>query len=142
MNKHQIIDCISDAMNAIADNEPGSALLVLYSLQRNLRYDFEKPSMDGDNIGDFKRAMAQAGHPIQDKLPAMRPVNGKKLKSIDVPCTVCGAKPGRLCFQMTRRGPNADPIPDTEVTHFHRARVAKAKQKNAMNQLGEVVVGE
>lgn len=63
-------------------------------------------------------------------IPPMVPVAGKKVKSKDLDCTTCKAKPGTECFEMSSRGPHATPTnvrrEKGSTTHHSRRRAAKA----------------
>lgn len=63
--------------------------------------------------------------PVED-LPPAKPVDGKRLKSIDVPCPTCKAKPGKKCFRLTSRGPHGVPT-DELLPGYHSSRSAKMK---------------
>jgi hypothetical protein len=64
-----------------------------------------------------------------EPLPPMQPIAGRRIKSKDLKCTTCGAKPGTECFEMTNRGPSAEPTntrrADGSTTHMARRRAAK-----------------
>lgn len=63
-------------------------------------------------------------------IPPMQPITGKRIKSKDLKCTTCGAKPGTECFEMSNRGPSATPTTKRRepgsTTHHARRRAAKA----------------
>jgi hypothetical protein len=65
-----------------------------------------------------------------EPLPPMQPIAGRRIKSKDLKCTTCGAKPGTECFEMTNRGPSAEPTNTRRAagstTHLSRRRAAKA----------------
>jgi hypothetical protein len=64
-------------------------------------------------------------------LPPLERVEGKPLKSIDVACPTCKARPGKRCFAMTRRGPGSKPTTALAKTQ-HRTRVEAAKAEESL----------
>jgi hypothetical protein len=71
---------------------------------------------------------------VDDQLPPMQPVPGKRVKSRDVKCPTCVARPGEGCFRMSSRGPSATPTdeplvaPGSGKPMMHKRRTEAAKE--------------
>ena len=61
-------------------------------------------------------------------LPDPQPQPGRKVKSKDVSCPTCKAKPGKPCVEMTKRGRYGEPTDIPVTKGSHKPRVAKAKE--------------
>jgi hypothetical protein len=148
--RNELLKVIEEAMDHISIGKPEAAMVTLWRVHSALRADDLIVSMRpafNDNVADFRRSMAQAGHPIQDKLPPIKQRKQQKKRIppnsvISIPCPRCGAKAGDPCFGFTMAGKNGVPDTSKTIKTFHLARVDKAHKRNKMNQLGEVVVGE
>lgn len=62
------------------------------------------------------------------ELPDPVPQPGKRLKSRDVKCPTCKAKPGAGCFRMSRRGVGAVPTTEPLGNTFHKSRTKAARE--------------
>ena len=110
MNRHNLLEAaIGELVQHPPDVPRAIGLLTILRLQPEPEAEPEAPKM----------------------LPPMVGASGK-VKSKDVPCPACKAKPGSPCFRLTSRGPHGKPtgtplvMGDGRQT-YHKRRSGRAK---------------
>ena len=93
------------------------------------------------SLYELRLMLVAEGIVKSDQLPPMRdpttgdPKTTTRVKSIDVPCPSCGAKPRQGCFRMTKRGVNGEPTDQPLLDgegkrQFHHKRYDAAKRRS------------
>ena len=120
------------AMTEVANDRPGQAMIHLWLLRDMLdgiTVQLEVSQLEPNPpMFDFRL-------PVQSDLPPMQKLPGR-IKSTDISCPSCKAKPGQPCFRLTGRGPHGKPtnIPLVALgsgkTMIHKKRTALAREAN------------
>ncbi len=114
MYDHKFVPSLARKLTAAQEQ----LLIMLMELDRGLEYD------------EVTNCFVAGEPDPEPELPEITPPNGRKVRTIDVSCPSCGAKPGKRCMRMTTRGQHGKPIPGTTAPSFHKARVSKMKAWN------------
>jgi len=126
MNTYIQAALIDGIINELLDGNVDTAIVRLVRMKREI----DSKSLDGMKAEIKAELDAKFGKLppyAQDKLPKVKPIPGKRPKSIDVNCPTCGARKGKPCFQMSNPGRSAIPT-DVVREGYHAARTVAAKE--------------
>lgn len=140
--RNELLKVIEEAMDYISIGKPEAAMVTLWRVHSALRADDLVVSMRPSSMNEVNASIRDSIRKIAgtDKLPAMKPVNGKpkRLKmgsTLQVPCPRCGASKGDPCFAFTNPGRNGVPDTSKTIQTYHTARTRKAQaSKRAIPQ--------